>query len=94
MKLYSNLHLNQVQNHILDKWKSKRHPRSLEQQGCITITSFPTTTFSNSALSWGERPTHQPVAGFTKDPYLNPASSSSGDVGGGLPDIVAQGRIS
>ena len=52
-----------------------------------------TTFSSHSALSWGERPTHQPVAGFTKDPYLNPASAS-GDVGGGLPDIVSQGRIS
>ena len=52
------------------------------------------TFSSHSALSWGERPTHQPVAGFTKDPFLNATPASGDIVGGGLPDIITQARIS
>ena len=70
-----------------------RPPSNSKIEDCITFKSFPTlsTVGQSSALSWVEqrRPSHQPVAGFAKDPFLNPASS--GDVGG-LPDIVTQVR--
>ena len=55
------------------------------------MSGFPPTF---STLTW-ERPTHQPVAGFTKDPYLNPASGDSGGIPGAstLPDIVTQAAL-
>lgn len=43
-------------------------------------------TLCFSAFDW-EKPTHQPVAGFKKDPYLIPPSGEK------LPDIVAQATL-
>jgi hypothetical protein len=41
-----------------------------------------------SAFVWEEKPTHQAVAGFTKDPFLTPPTGDNR-----LPNIVTQATL-